>query len=576
VSAQPSVIVLAPNSFARFIGSAIESQFQLLLRDASLASLHNFDLVFNSPISSPGLDNGFKETNPMAGYYLESFLKLNGYDASTVFDWSDDVALERALESDPIAVALSTTYITDNALLATCIRALRRIVDSLPIIVGGPYVWKQRLELGLNGRGSERANALKEFGVDALAGCLFAESAPFELRRITYIAHEFGERTLLRVLDRIAAGQSGASDLFDIPNLVLATDDGLWHPTKSEAEPVDLDRDYTHWDLIESMPTMVPLRASVGCPHRCRYCDFIELHPRVHMRSPQSIAAEIDLAKGRAGRFFGFIDDNIFLSKKRIAQITDTLLSQELDVIWGGFFRVDRVDETNIDQLKRSGCTFGLCGIESGDDGQLERMRKGCERDEVRRGIELCSQAGIHLNLSMLIGYPGETRESIENSIAFLNGLSTDSASIPSWLAYPFYLLPNTAVDEPEFRRLYNIMGRRSTWRHATMSSDETIETWAPYMFRGVESLPYHYYAGDVPRWWEVAKRNRAIALRKDLTSVFMDDRDDVAVQNSFASLYACIADGGERAAAPPWSEVLAERRVQPGQRGSYRGAFEC
>ena len=139
-----------------------------------------------------------------------------------------------------------------------------------------------------------------------------------------------------------------------------------------------------------------------------------------------SIAAEIELAKRRSARFFGFVDDNIFLSKQRIKHITKTMLERELGVVWGGFFRVDRIDEDNVNEIAASGCAFGLCGIESGDDGQLDRMGKGCTADEARRGIELSTGAGISLNLSILIGFPGETRESIDNTIAFLNGVSND------------------------------------------------------------------------------------------------------------------------------------------------------
>ena len=148
-----SVVILAPNSFGRFRDPAVESQFQVLLRGSNLASLHNLDLLFNSPLAEPQLDNGFKETNPMAGYFLESFLKRHGYEARSVFDWKDDADLEQALALDPIAVALSTTYITDNELLSACLRAVRQAVGSLPILVGGPYIWKQKLELVRNGSG---------------------------------------------------------------------------------------------------------------------------------------------------------------------------------------------------------------------------------------------------------------------------------------------------------------------------------------------------------------------------------------------------------------------------------------
>lgn len=568
-----SVIVLAPNSFARFLGSAIESQFQLLLRESHLATLHNLDLLFNSPLRAPRLDNGFKETNPMAGYYLESFLKLRGWNAHAIFDWNDDTELCRALEADPVAVALSTTYITDNELLATCIRALRRTVGDLPIVVGGPYIYKQKLELERDSHDPVRQRAFREFGVDALADCLFAGSGPPEVRDAIYVAHEFGERTLLRVLEKLAAGKRRPEDLADVPNLVLPVRGG-WHATPEEQEPVDLEEDFTHWDLVEDMPAMVPLRASVGCPYRCRYCDFIELHPTVRMRSPDSIAREIRLAKKRSGRFFGFIDDNIFLSKKRIAQIADTMTRLELGVVWGGFFRVDRVDESNIDKILESGCRFGLCGIETGDNDQIRRMRKGCRREEAMRGIELASEGGIHLNLSLLIGYPGETQQTLDNTIEYLNRVPAENRGVVSWLAYPFYLLPNTAVDEPDYRREYDIHGRRGSWRHATMTADEAMYEWAPYMFRRVTNLPYHYYTGDVPGWWDPGKRRRAFATRRALTESFLDGAPEEKIQARFGELFGALKDDGRAGQAPHWREVLAERSRQPGQRQSYRGAF--
>ena len=569
-----SVIVLAPNSFARFLGAAVESQFALMIDGDHQGSLHNFDMLFNSPLASPPLDNGFKEVNPMAGYYLESFLKLHGYEARCVFDWNDDGALERALGSDPIAVALSTTYITDNELLATCLEALRGVVGDLPVVVGGPYIWKQKIELGRDGcLNAEEVAEARSWNVELLEDCLFFGAKPTALRQAIYVAHEFGEYTLLRVLDKIREGKTQPGDLVDVPNLVLPTGANTWHATAEAIEPVDLNRDYTRWDLVDSVPAIVPLRASVGCPYRCRFCDFIELHPRVTMRSPDSIASEIELAGRFSARFFDFIDDNIFLSRKRIGQLTRTLLDAELDIVWGGFFRVDRIDESNVDDLVRSGCRFGLCGIESVDEGQLRRLRKGCKRDEVIRGIELATGAGINLNLSLLIGFPGETRASLDNTIGALNGLPARNRGFASWLGYPFYLLPNTAADALDYRRQHNLKGRRGTWQHDTMTSDEVADEWAPYLFRNL-SLPYHYYTGDVPNHWSVEKRCRGFGARRDLTRAFLDRSSDAEIQRAFAQLYANIKDGGSASEAPRWRGVLADRSLQPGERSSYSGAF--
>ncbi len=570
-----SVVVLAPNSFARLIGSAVESQFHLMLKGEDLGSLRNLDVLFNSPLKAPRLDNGFQEANPMAGYYLESFLKLNGYDAHAVFDWNDDLALERALASDPVAIALSTTYITDNVLLEKCIETLRTLVGDLPILVGGPYIWKQKQEFERDSWKDARYIAeAKALGVDLLADCLFAASTQGSLRDAIYIAHEFGEYTMLQVLAAIVEGKSGFEDLSRIPNLVLSNSDSVWYATPAAIEPTNLDEDFTHWDLIDKIPTTIPIRASVGCPFRCRYCDFVELHPKVLMRSPQSIVREIRQARKRGGRVFGFIDDNIFLSKKRITQLTTAVITADLNIAWGGFFRVDRVDESNIDALVASGCRFGLCGIESADELQLKRLRKGCVHAEVERGIELATAAGINLNLSLLIGFPGETEHTLNATIDALNRIPSHHPGFASWLAYPFYLLPNTAADDLEFRRKHGLVGRRRTWRHDTMTSSEAENQWANHMFKNV-TLPYHYYTGDVPPHWSIEDRSKAIDLRRDLTIGFLNHDDDARIQRAFNALYTTLKNNPTTNSVPTWSSILAERELQPGARGRYRGAFE-
>jgi len=277
---------------------------------------------------------------------------------------------------------------------------------------------------------------------------------------------------------------------------------------------------------------------------------------------------ELKLAKARGQSFFNLIDDNIFLTQARIADLTRTIREHEMNIIWGGFFRVDRIDESNIDDIYASGCRFGMCGIESGDDGQLERMRKGCHREEIARGIELATAAGIKLVLTFIVGYPGETQHTIDSSLAFINDMATEHKSYSSFQVYPFYLLPNTAADDLEYRKLFHLRGRHGAWSHDSMNADEARSCWAPYMFRHVRTLPYDYYATDCPSWWNVAKRNAGFALRRQLTLDFLDKADDDCIQEHFSALYGLLHEQREGAyAIPRWDTVLAERSSQPGER---------
>ena len=173
----------------------------------------------------------------MAGYYLESFLKLNGYDAHAVFEWEDDEQMCQAMKSDPLAVAFSTTYVTDNEMLASCVSALRRVIGTLPIIIGGPYIWKQRLQMLRDGAvDQQRVKEWQDIGVDVVAGMFVWAKDRGDSPEPIYVASEFGEYTLLRILEALTKA-SLRREIVSIPNLVLATNDGCWHGRRRTPSP---------------------------------------------------------------------------------------------------------------------------------------------------------------------------------------------------------------------------------------------------------------------------------------------------------------------------------------------------
>lgn len=576
-----SVVIVAPNSFGRLTGAVagMATSFQLVTRSHHFATLPNLTrLAHAAEGAPPKMASGRETVNPMAGYYLESFLKLRGYDARTVFEWTPDTGLAGALDPEPLAVLFSTTFVPHRALLEECLAALRAEIDDLPLVVGGPLIWKHKIEMercagtvGDAAAASRKRNrllgeslvqGLKRFGVDPLAENLFGPEPSGAMKDVIFVGSEFGEHTLLRVLEEIAGGASGPGGLGHVPNLLLPVRGG-WHVTKSEPEPIDLERDFTRWDLIDSPPTIIPMRTSVGCPYRCTFCDFIELHAGVKMRSPESILEEIRTLKKCGRGFVNFVDDNIFLSKKRVDHLSRTLIEGEANVLWGGLFRVDRVDEDNIEQLKQSGCTFGLCGIESGDPGVLKLMQKGCEQEEIYRGIEMCSQAGIHTSLTFICGFPSETPETIENTIGFINRLTSTGKATPCYQVYPYYLLSATAADDPGLRERHDLKGRGVDWVHATMSYQDVVERWAPHIFTSVDSIPYEYFGLDATPFLSSERRTRAYRARKALTCAFLREEEDAVIQGHLEELFRILLH--DRAIeVPPWRSVLAERGLQP------------
>jgi hypothetical protein len=188
-------------------------------------------------------------------------------------------------------------------------------------------------------------------------------------------------------------------------------------------------------------------------------------------------------------------------------------------------------------------------------------MRKRSNPEATRAGIDSLTGAGVHVLASLVLGFPGETRASLDASVAFLNGLRRDARGRVEYMVFPFYLLPGAPVDGPERRRELGLTGLLDRWRHATMSAEDVHSTWAPYFFRGVDASYYH--GGENSFLWSAARRNHATLQRKAVTVAFLDGATEEVVQDRFAALYRTLRFTPGQ--TPDWREHLAPREQQPG-----------
>lgn len=551
---RPLVLVVAPNPFEDAKAPAYESDFWLRTRSGHLASFSNLVRVFNRVgASQVSLVNPWKAARPLAGYYLESFLKTHGYEGRAVFTLDERGTW--AAPRPPLAVALSTTFITTTTELARTLARVRSAVGpDVPIVVGGQFVWKQHLW------GDRLAGRADVQAIPELAP-LFGPRPDPVLRDAVYVTSEFGEHTLLKLLETYRRDARTRADLSGVENLVVWDLEG-WRATRRAPEPVDLDGEFTRWDLVDDMPqAMVPIRTSVGCPHRCEFCDFVAVHPRLRLRSTSSILEELRLVAARGGTSVGFVDDNALSSPGRARAIAQAMWESDVQMRWGGYLRADSVTPEDAALLAKSGLVYAWCGIESGDPEMLRRMSKRSDPSAATVGIDSLTAAGVDVLATLVLGFPGETRASLDASMAFLNGLRRDGRGRLEYGAFPFRVFPGSPVDGAERRRQHELTGLFGHWRHATMSAEDVHATWAPYFFRGVDAS-YTYYGGDDSPLWTTARRNEAVLQRKAATIAFLDGAPDDVVQERFAALYRTLRfTKGE---VPRWQECLAPREEQP------------
>jgi anaerobic magnesium-protoporphyrin IX monomethyl ester cyclase len=156
-----------------------------------------------------------------------------------------------------------------------------------------------------------------------------------------------------------------------------------------------------------------------GCPFTCTFCAYRKTGYR--MRSPENVIAELKQLKKMFGlKSFLFFDDVIGLKPGRFEKICELIIAEKLDLKWVACTRVNLVNLEQLKLMKKAGCQELAFGIESGDEGVLRDTTKGVTLDEIRTAARLCRKAGILFYGMAIIGLPGESRKSIENTIKFI------------------------------------------------------------------------------------------------------------------------------------------------------------
>lgn len=450
-------------------------RFRANNRQFTLASFHE---LARKGYSTANLSRGFsyEEDLPSAGYYLEGLMRQQGYDTFLTSGY-DPLTLQRVAEKNPMAILVSTTMVLSVDGLLRIFSAIRKAMPGVTIIAGGVFIWKNYLSFCRYPDAESPWDQL--FRTDA-------SSTEADI----LIAAPHGRSSLLQVFDELNKGGRGSFD--NIPNLVIPRN-GKFIFTRREEEIVDYNTDFTRWDLVEKIVHKLPVRTSIGCPYRCAYCDFNKLFPKVFIRSAESIAAELQLAIERFGHnpaILHFSDDNLFLNRKRIQEICNVVMQSGFRK-WMAFMRANDYTEDEYSLMERSGLMLAFIGVESGDQGQLDRMKKRQDVMKLKRTIENLDAHFISTFNTFIVGYPGETKESIQNTIRFLNELSLTHLTA-SYEAFLLRIHPLTDLTEPENRAKWGLKGYNQNWTHNTMNKDEALAGLYT-LFKEVNNVPYHY-----------------------------------------------------------------------------------
>lgn len=166
-----------------------------------------------------------------------------------------------------------------------------------------------------------------------------------------------------------------------------------------------------------------------GCPFSCDFCSKPIFGNMVRYRSLDSVFEEIRDIVSYGYDTLWISDDLFTYNEEFLRGFCERLKKEALDISWSCLSRVDTINSDTAKMMRDAGCSKVFLGIESGNDEVLKLMNKRIDLKKVLSGVETFKGSGIACAGFFIVGYPGETVETIENTFAFALSLGLDEIS---------------------------------------------------------------------------------------------------------------------------------------------------
>lgn len=345
-------------------------------------------------------------------------------------------------------IGISTTFTLLKSYIVDLIKLIRSIVPDAKILLGGMFIVKL---FKLQNNYDELKQELLTYGADY------------------FIFNEIGEQALSELL---AYDIRKEGNIEDIKNVAYIKGNEV---NINEYQTQSIDTSVSDWKLAPET-TYAFLRTSVSCMFRCKFCDFPSIADKYQAKSIDVIRQEFESVKEAGIKFVRFLDDTFNLPKKHFDEVLQDLVDNDYGFKWVAYMRCQYLDEETVRLMKLAGCIGLFLGLESGSNQILENMNKRATIEAYMKGISYLHKYDIPIYGSFIIGFPGETEETLEETIKFIEESKIEYYRMFTW-SYAD-LSPITkekekygiVVSDDEFQF------SSDEWRHNTMTSSEALE----------------------------------------------------------------------------------------------------
>jgi anaerobic magnesium-protoporphyrin IX monomethyl ester cyclase len=227
---------------------------------------------------------------------------------------------------------------------------------------------------------------------------------------------------------------------------------------------------------------------SRGCPGGCRFCiKHVSYGNSVRFRSPGNIVQEIESLIAQGIRSIHMYADIFTINREHVVGLCELILERGLAFQWTCNSRVEFVDPDMLQLMAKAGCRWISWGIESGSEEVLRRARKGIQLEQVEHALHWAREAGIRNWGYFIIGLPGETEETIQETIRFSKRLPLDLVLFHIAAPYPgspfFFEVVENGWFRPGTRWEQVDMDCSTVLDYPHLRAEE-LEKWARRAFR--------------------------------------------------------------------------------------------
>jgi radical SAM superfamily enzyme YgiQ (UPF0313 family) len=344
----------------------------------------------------------------------------------------------------PRAVGISTTFLLTPNIVRHYAEKVREIDPDIPIILGGPTVRK-----------SEELHGYADYAV-------FGD----------------GEDPMLDILEVIEGKRTADS----VPHIAYRDAQGkvLYGPSGQESGHVGIDgkafkaRDVhipiPDWKLANrSYDNVFAIEFSRGCKYNCFYCSYDR---GKNIRDLEEVKQEL-VGNAALGITKYRVSDSNFTDgppryKRYPHDVCQLMIDLDLGLKWSCYARVDDLSDELAELMQRAGCFGVFFGIESGSDRILKNMRKGHNVADAREGVAIAKRNGLRCHASFIVGYPGETLETYNETLEFIEQARPDTVNLGQF---------RVEHDTPVYGvKDFELQGQGMVWHHKTMNNEKADE----------------------------------------------------------------------------------------------------